>query len=151
MSCKTTPHLLFSEFLSNPLQPHLKPSINWFRADWDDESCLILCFFHHGLMNPTWIAKKVSRFLRFSSHSFIPSLGLLRFFLPAGDYMVMATKISSLPSYPKTIVLLPSKGLRSRFLVVGCLRQASIDYDWRPYPYLCLFHVAMPSSINSSR
>eukprot|EP00268_Persea_americana_P032247 TRINITY_DN3165_c0_g1_i3.p1 TRINITY_DN3165_c0_g1~~TRINITY_DN3165_c0_g1_i3.p1 ORF type:complete len:241 (+),score=31.80 TRINITY_DN3165_c0_g1_i3:412-1134(+) len=65
--------------------------------------------------------------------------------------MVMATKISALPSYPENIVLLPSKGLRARFVAVGCLQPTSIGFCRRLHPYLCLFQVAMPPSINSSR
>lgn len=162
-AAKPRPHLSLNGFLSNPLQPHWRTPTSWFCSDWDDTSCLIFCLFDRGLINPT--SPKSSTIGYFwPSSSFFPFFFIYNIqvffsdpfaeivvFSPAGKFMVMATKISALPSYPENIVLLPSKGLRARFVAVGCLQPTSIGYCRRLHPYLCLFQVAMPPSINSSR
>ncbi|XP_058104602.1 ycf20-like protein [Magnolia sinica] len=65
--------------------------------------------------------------------------------------MVMATKLSVLPDYPKSLILPSSKCLRSKFLVLDCLHRTAFACSWRLYPGLYLCHVAIPSSLNGSR
>ncbi|KAF8379285.1 hypothetical protein HHK36_028718 [Tetracentron sinense] len=68
-----------------------------------------------------------------------------------GSYMVMATKIPASLNYPKITTLPFSKCFRSRFLVVASLHESTFAFNRRLYPQLCFFHVARPSSVNSSK
>ncbi|KAI3971318.1 hypothetical protein MKX01_008162 [Papaver californicum] len=65
--------------------------------------------------------------------------------------MVMAAKILALPIYPKTTIFSSPCCQRSRYSVLACLCKTSFDVNWRFYPRLCFFHVALPSFIKSSK
>ncbi|XP_077246249.1 uncharacterized protein LOC143886180 [Tasmannia lanceolata] len=65
--------------------------------------------------------------------------------------MVVATKMSALPHYPKSIMLPCSKLLRSRFLLVGCLQKTACTFSSRLYPSVCFYHAVLPSLYRSRR